>query len=143
MKLRAGELIAAVGIACTIGALVRPWYETPSGNIGFWDTFGAAAVLMLLAAAAAVALVVSAALERDSVAVPIAAAVWTGVLGLAGTVAAVVRVLERPEHASGLCGGAWLGLAGAALILLGAWVTIHDERPSRYRPASPQPRPRP
>lgn len=143
MKLRAGELVAGVGIGCTIAALLRPWYETPTGNIGFWDTFGVGAVLMLAALVAAVALVATAALERDSVAMPVAAAGWTVVLGVAGTVAAIVRVLERPQHASGLCGGAWLGLAGAVLILAGAWIAISDERPSRYLPATPEPRPRP
>ena len=63
------------------------------------------------------------------------------VLGLIGTIAALVRVLERPDHASGLCGGAWLGLAGMVLILIGSWVSMGDERPSRFRPAEPEPRP--
>ncbi len=113
MKLRAGELIALAGIGCTIAALLRPWYETPAGNIGFWDTFGAGAVLMLLALLAAVAMVAAAALERESAAMPVATAGWAVLLGLVGAIAAIVRVLERPQHASGLCGGAWLGLAGA------------------------------
>ena len=64
-------------------------------------------------------------------------------LGLIGAIAAIVRVLERPQHASGLCAGAWFALAGALLILVGAWLTIRDERPSRYQPARPEPRPRP
>ncbi len=143
MKLRVGELVAIAGIGCTIAALLRPWYETPAGNIGFWDTFGAGAVLMLLALLAAVAMVGAAALERESVAMGVATAGWAVLLGLVGAIAAIVRVLERPQHASGLCGGAWLGLAGSVLILLGAWITISDERPSRYLPATPEPRPRP
>jgi hypothetical protein len=36
-----------------------------------------------------------------------------------------------------------LGLAGTAAILLGAWLVLRDERPSLYRPANPDPRPRP
>jgi hypothetical protein len=141
MKLRVGELTALAGIGCTIAALVLPWYETPAGNIDFWDTFGPGAVLMLAALSAALAMVVAALLERESPALPVSTAVWCVVLGLIGTIAAIVRVLERPEHASGLCAGAWLGLAGAALILIGAWLTLRDERPSRYRPARPAPRP--
>jgi hypothetical protein len=143
MKLRAGELVVVAGIGCTVASLVRPWYETPAGNIGFWATFGVGAVLMLLALCAGVALVAAAALERESVALPVATMGWTVLLGLVGTIAAIVRVLERPQHASGLCGGAWLGLAGAVLILAGAWIAIGDERPSRYLPATPEPRPRP
>ncbi len=143
MKLRVGELTALAGIGCTIAALLRPWYETPAGNLSLWDTFGPAAVMMLAALSAALAMVLAALLERESPALPISTAVWSVVLGLIGLIATVVRVLERPQHASGLCAGAWLGLAGSLLIFLGAWLTIRDERPSRYRPATPEPRPRP
>jgi drug/metabolite transporter (DMT)-like permease len=143
MKLRGGELTVLAGIGCVIAALIVPWYETPAGNLDIWDTFGGAAALLLAALSAALALVLAALLERDSPALPVSTAVWGVLLGLIGTIAAFVRVLERPMHASGLCGGAWLGLAGAMLILLGAWLTIRDERPSRYQPARPEPRPRP
>jgi hypothetical protein len=58
-------------------------------------------------------------------------------------IAAVVRVLERPDHSSSLCIGAWLALAGAVAILAGSWLVLDDERPGSYRPAVPSPRPRP
>jgi hypothetical protein len=58
-------------------------------------------------------------------------------------IAAVVRVLERPDHATTLCAGSWLALAGAVAILAGAWQSLRDERPSMYEPARPEPRPRP
>jgi hypothetical protein len=143
-KLRAGEWTAVAGIGCLIAGLILPWYETSLGvNLDFWDTFGGAAVLMLAALAAASAMVLSAALERESPALPVSTAVWSVVIGLVGAIAAVVRVLERPDHATGLCAGAWLGLAGALLILAGSWLVIRDERPSRYHPAEVEPRPRP
>ena len=68
---------------------------------------------------------------------------WTIPLGLAGLIAAVVRVLERPDHATGLCAGPWLALAGALAILAGAWRSVDDERGALYPPADPEPRPRP
>ena len=68
---------------------------------------------------------------------------WCVLLGLVAVIAAVVRVLERPEHASSLCAGAWLALVGAVAILVGAWQALRDERPALYPPASPEPRPRP
>jgi peptidoglycan/LPS O-acetylase OafA/YrhL len=142
-KLRVGEWTALAGIGCTIVALILPWYESPGGNLDFWDTFGGAAVLMLAALAAACAMVLAAALERESPALPISTAVWSVVIGLVGAIAAIVRVLERPESASGLCAGAWFGLAGTLLILIGSWLVIRDERPSRYQPATVEPRPRP
>ena len=52
-------------------------------------------------------------------------------------IAALVRVLERPDHATSLCGGAWLALAGAVAILLGAWQSMRDEHTSLYEPATP------
>jgi hypothetical protein len=141
-QLRAGELLVALGAACLVVSLFRPWYQTPIGNLDAWDTFGPAVVLLLAGLCAALAIVVSAVTER-STALPVSTAVWGVLLGLIAVVAAVVRVLERPEHASSLCVGPWLALVGAALVLTGAWQVLRDERPSRYPPASPAPRPRP
>jgi hypothetical protein len=143
MKLRTGEWIAIAGIGCVIASLLLPWYESSLGNLDFWDTFGGAAVLMLASLSAALAMVAAALVEGDSPAVAVPTAVWSLVIALAGAIAAIVRVLERPEHATGLCAGAWLGLAGALLILIGSWIAVRDERTSRFRPAEPEPRPRP
>lgn len=142
-RLRAGELLALLGAALVIVSLTRPWYETPSGKHDFWATFGPAAALLLLALLAALALVGAALAERDSTALPVASSVWCALLGLAGLIASIVRLLERPDHATSLCIGPWLAFAGALLIFAGAWEVMRDERPSRYRPARPQPRPRP
>jgi hypothetical protein len=141
-NLRVGELTALVGCALTIFALTRWWYESPIGNLDAWDTFGPGIVLILAALCAALAMIVSALTER-SAAVPVATAVWCVPLGLIAVIAAAVRVLERPDHATALCAGAWLALVGTALILIGAWLVLRDERPSLYPPVQPEPRPRP
>ena len=141
-RLRAGELLALVGIVLMVVSLFRPWYEGPAGQLDAWDTFGPAMALMLAALCAALAMVTSAVTER-TMALPISTAVWCVLLGVIGVIAAIVRVLERPDGASSLCAGAWLGLAGAVAILAGAWLVIRDERPSLYRAAAPPPRPRP
>jgi hypothetical protein len=143
VKLRKGEWIAIAGIGCMIASLLAPWYESAIGNLDFWDTFGGAAVLMLASLSAALAMIAATLVESDSPAVAVPTAVWSAVIGFVGTIAAIVRVLERPEHATGLCAGAWLGLAGALLILIGSWIALSDERTSRFRPAEPEPRPRP
>lgn len=101
-----------------------------------------AIVLLLLAALAALWLFAST-LTEHSTALPIAAAVWCAPIGLAAVIAAIVRLLERPQHATAVCAGAWVALAGALAILLGAWQSMRDERSSLYPPATPQPRPRP
>jgi hypothetical protein len=141
-RIRLGELLALAGAACVIVALTRNWYEGPYGTLNAWDTFGASIILLMTAACAALALVVSAATER-STALPVSIAVWGVLLGLVAVIAAVVRLLDTPEHTTKLCAGPWLALAGAVLILLGAWESLRDERPSLYTPANPEPRPRP
>ncbi len=141
-RLRLGELLALTGAICVIVSLFEPWYEGPASKLDVWDTFGGAVVLLLAAVSAALAIVFSALTER-SPALPVSTAVWCVPLGLIAVIAAVVRVLERPDHATSVCVGAWLALAGAVAILVGAWQSMRDERPSLYEPADPEPRPRP
>jgi len=141
-RLRLGELLALVGAICVIVSLFEPWYENAAGKLSAWDTFGPTLVLLIAAAAAALGLVVSTITER-STALPVAAGVWSTLFGIVAVIAAIVRVLERPEHATSLCAGAWLALAGAILMLVGSWQSMRDERPSLYEPADPPPLPPP
>jgi uncharacterized membrane protein HdeD (DUF308 family) len=115
------------------------WYQTPEGNLSAWATFGPAVVLLMLAALAGLALVLATVAER-STALPVAAAVGSVLFGILGVIAAVVRLLERPHHASALCAGAWLAFVGALLIFAGSWQSMRDERSRRYPPATPKPR---
>jgi Na+-transporting NADH:ubiquinone oxidoreductase subunit NqrE len=138
-RMRLGELAVLAGAVCVILALTMSWYQAPSGNLSAWDTFGPAVVLLMLAAIAGLALVLTTVTER-STALPVAAAVWSTFFGIVGVIAALVRLLERPEDASALCAGAWLAFAGALLILGGSWQSMRDERTSRYPPAAPEPR---
>jgi hypothetical protein len=140
--LRLGELLALVGAICVIVSLLEPWYENATGKLSAWDTFGPAVVLLIAATAAALGLVLSTITER-STALPVAAAVWSTLLGIVAVIAAIVRVLERPDNATALCAGAWLALAGAILMLAGSWQSMRDERTSMYEPAEPPPLPPP
>jgi uncharacterized membrane protein len=141
-RLRIGELLALAGAICVIVSLFEPWYENAYSKLSVWDTFGPAVVLLIAAATAALGLVLSTMTER-SVALPVAAAVWSTLFGIIAVIAAIVRVLERPDHATSLCAGAWLGLAGAILMLAGSWQSLRDERTSLYEPAEPLPLPPP
>ncbi len=138
-RIRPGELLAAAGAVCLIVSLTLPWYATPEGNLDAWSTFGPTVVLLILAAIAALALLLATITERTP-ALPVATAVWSVLFGLLAVVAALVRVLERPDHATSLCAGAWLALLGAVAVLLGSWQSLRDVRTSRYEPASPEAR---
>jgi hypothetical protein len=141
-KLRAGELLALGGAICVIVALALPWYERIDGTLSAWATFGVGVALIMLAALAALALVLATLAER-SPALAVAAAVWCTLLGLVGLTAAIVRVLERPDLASGLCAGPWLALVGTLAIVAGAWQSMRDERTERHEPPVLEPRPPP
>jgi uncharacterized membrane protein YiaA len=141
-RVRAGELLALAGAACIVVSLFERWYEGPAGTLDAWDTFGPAVVLLILAALAAIGLFVATLLERAPV-IPVVVEVSTVPLALAATIAAIVRVLERPDGATSVCVGAWLALAGAVAVLVGAWYAMRDEHRGLYRPATPAPRPRP
>ena len=138
-RLRLGELTALIGAICVIIALTRFWYQTPSGNLSAWSTFGPAVVLLMLAALGALVLALTTLTER-STALPVAASVWSTLVGIVGVIAAIVRVLERPDHAQSLCAGTWLAFAGAILILVGSWQSMRDERPGLYESAAPEQR---
>jgi uncharacterized membrane protein HdeD (DUF308 family) len=141
-RLRSGELVALAGAIAVIVALTQPWYENAQGRLDAWDTFGPAVALLMLAALGALLLALATVTER-STALPVAAAVWSTLFGAIAVIAAVVRVLERPEHASALCAGTWLALAGAVAILAGSWQSMRDERTEQYGPADVRPRPPP
>jgi hypothetical protein len=138
-RLRLGELLALAGAICLIVSLTLPWYENADGKLSAWSTFGPAVVLLIAATIAALVLVIATITERTP-ALPVAAAVWGVPFGLLGVVAAIVRVLERPDHATSLCAGAWLALVGAVAVLVGVWQSMRDERTSRYAPATPRAR---
>ena len=122
-----------------IVALTLPWYENQEGKLSAWSTFGPAVALVMLGAVGALVLVLATLTERTT-ALPVAAGVWSTFFGIIATIAALVRVIERPEHATSLCAGAWLGLVGTLAILLGSWQSMRDERPGLYRPPDIEPR---
>jgi peptidoglycan/LPS O-acetylase OafA/YrhL len=138
-RLRHGESIALAGAIAVAISLTLPWYENAHGKLDAWDTFGAGVALLIIAGSLALMLAVATVSER-SPAWPITAAVWGSLLGFFASIAALIRVLERPQHATMLCAGAWLGLAGALLILLGCWLSMGDERTDQYTPVDIPPR---
>lgn len=144
-RLRLGELACLGGAICVVVSLTLPWYGgAPSsanadalGRLDAWATFGPAVVLLMIACLMALLLALATVFER-STALPVAAAVWMTLFGLIAVVAAIVRVLERPDGSSSLEIGAWLALAGAIAMFAGGWQSIRDERTELYEPADPE-----
>jgi uncharacterized membrane protein len=138
-RLRLGELGVLLGVVGIVVALALPWYENAEGKLSAWATFGFAVILLMLAALVGLVLVIATVTER-STALPVAAAVWSTLSGTLAVLAAIVRLLERPDHAFSLCAGAWVALVGAVLIAAGSWQSMRDERTGLYPSANPEPR---
>jgi hypothetical protein len=132
-RVRPSEFVAGFGGLLLGVAMFLPWFEFRSGNLDAWSAFTVIELPLGLAAVAGLTLFWLT-LTRASPALPVAAGVWTSLLGLIATLCVVLRVLDHPAGSFDTCFGVWLGLAGALLVLLGAWLGINDERPLRNMP---------
>ncbi len=132
-RVRSAELIALVGGLLLGVAMFLPWFAFPSGNLDAWSSFTVIEVPLGLTAVAGI-LVFWVTLTRASPAIPVATGVWTSLIGLIGTACVAFRLLKIPPGSFDSCFGAWLGLGGAVLVLVGAWVGVNDERPFRGSP---------
>jgi hypothetical protein len=132
-RLRPAELVAGLGGLVLGVATFLPWFGFSSGNLDAWRAFDVIDVLLGLAALAGLALFWLT-LTRASPAMPVAAGVWCTLLGLIATLCVVFRLVDHPAGAFDRCVGVWIGLAGALLVLIGAWLAINDERPFRRSP---------
>ena len=163
-RLRGGELLAGVGGIVLLVSLFLPWFGVDrdgvrrgSGSMAYapigsaadaWTSLG---WLVLAIAAAAIAfagwLVVATAAVRPVTQV-VAADVLTSTIGPIAFVSLALRALvfqPGPNELTTVRYGTWIGLAGAALLAIGAWWSLADERTdapeSAYVPPAPRPAP--
>jgi hypothetical protein len=135
-RVRGGELLAGAGAVGVLGSLFADW----SGGADGWSALGWLMVaLLVLAALGGLWLVVATA--RGGVTQSVAAGVVAAPLGAIAFLALLVRVLTLDD----LGAGAWIGLPLAALLPIGGWWSMGDERTgaaeSRYVPPAPRPTP--
>jgi hypothetical protein len=147
-RLRGGELLTGVGAVALVVSLFLEWVG-PVGATG-WDALGwlvlALAVIAVLCAAG---LVVLTAADRPVTHI-VAAAVVTATIAPVALLVLALRALVFQPGANDVTTveyGAWIGLAGAALLTVGAWWSLADERTdapeSAYVPPAPRPAPPP
>jgi uncharacterized membrane protein len=129
-KLRAPELFAGTaGIVLLVDTFL-PWFEFRTGKLDAWQSFTVVEVPIAAAVAMAFTLVILTLAARTTAA-PVAAAVWTTLVGLLASIWVLIRVLAKPGGALEHCYGSWLGLAATVAILVAGWLSMRDERPWR------------
>jgi hypothetical protein len=147
-RLRSGELLASVGAVVLFVSLFLDWVG-PVGESG-WSSLGWLTVVVAIAAILVVSWLVVATATARPVTEVVAAAVVAATVGPIAFAALVLRALvfqPGPNDLVTVKAGAWIGLAGAALLAVGAWWSLADERTdapeSAYAPPAPRPAPPP
>jgi hypothetical protein len=149
-RLRAGEWVAAASGVALLVSLFLPWYEfdicaVPASELATsdcptmtgWEALAAIDVLLAFVAASGVLLAIVTAVQRVP-AVPIATSALVTISGMFGVLLVLYRLIDIPDGAAGREWAIWLGLAGAAGIVAGAFIAMRDEiRPGAARPDIP------
>jgi hypothetical protein len=145
-RLRPGEWVAGIGAAGLLGLLFADWFG-PAATSG-WSSLGwLTLVVAVLVLAAGAWLFIATAAGRPIVQ-QVAAGVLTSTIGTLGFVVLALRVLvfqPGPNDLTTVRYGAYLGLLAAALVAIGGWWSLKDERTdapeSAYTPPAPRPAP--
>ena len=145
-RVRAGEIVAGAAGVLLLASLFLEWYSVDSREDGLsaWAAFSFVDLLLALVALLGIALAVSQVVGRGP-ALPVALGVITTTLALAASLLLLYRILNQPgpNDAIGVSAGAWVGLAAAIAVFLGAWLSLSDERPRPVDPVPPEPQRRP
>jgi hypothetical protein len=145
-RLRTGELLAGAGVAVLLVSLFLAWFG-PGGRSG-WSSLGWPTLVVAVAALVAAAWLVVATATARLITQVVAAAVLAATVAPIALIVLLVRTLIAQPGSNAVTsieGGAWIGLAGAALLAVGTWWALADERTdapeSAYWPPAPRPAP--
>jgi hypothetical protein len=152
-RIRRGEALMCVGGVALFVLLFADWFKGGGVSRSGWSSLGWALDVLLAALFVMVVITVGSVLTRAKVAIAIGATVLTAVLAMVTLVIALLRVLIfQPDLDLGLGNEAvtvqvagYLGLVALALVAVGGWMAIADERTgapdSAYTPPPPRPVP--
>ncbi len=126
---RLGEVIAGAAGLVLLASLFLPWYGSDEASLTGWQSFAVLDLVLVIVAATGLALPALEATQRT----PAVAVAWSAVTFLVAVVALAVvgyRMLDLPSSAQGLAlrPGALVGVAGAAALVLGALLSMRDDR---------------
>ncbi|HEY8638318.1 MAG TPA: hypothetical protein VIL64_03690 [Solirubrobacteraceae bacterium] len=120
-----GEVLAALAGAVLIADLFAPWYRHGATGDTALHAFSVVLGFLIVTGLLGIALLVTTFWQR-SVAVPVGIEVWLSVISLVTTIIVIVRLLDPPGGGH-VRWGAWVGLACAAGVFLGAGRALRAE----------------
>jgi hypothetical protein len=142
-----------IGAIALFALLFADWFNGSGVGASGWSSLGWALDVLLVAVLAMAVVTVGSVVARAKVAIAIGASVLTTTLAILTLAIALVRVLVfQPALDLGLGNDAvsvqaagYLGVAALALIAVGGWIAMSDERTdapdSAYTPPPPRPVP--
>jgi hypothetical protein len=152
-RVRRGEALMGVGAIALFVLLFADWFKGGGASASGWSSLGWALDVLLAALFVMVVITLGSVLARAKVAIAIGATLLTAVLAMVTLVIALLRVLIfQPDLDLGLGNEAvtvqvagYLGLVALAMVAVGGWMAIADERTdapdSAYTPPPPRPVP--
>jgi carbon starvation protein CstA len=145
-RVRAGELVAGGAGVVLLAAMFLSWYSIRGrdDSLTAWSAFSVVDILLAVVALLGIALAVSEVVGRGP-SLPVALAVITTTLALAGTLLLAYRIVNQPgpNDLISVEAGAYVGLLASLGVFLGAWLSLSDERPRPADPLPPEPQRRP
>jgi carbon starvation protein CstA len=145
-RVRAGELVAGGAGLVLLAAMFLNWYSIRGrdDSLTAWSAFSVVDILLAVVALLGIALAVSEVVGRGP-SLPVALAVITTTLALAGTLLLAYRIVNQPgpNDLISVEAGAYVGLLASLGVFLGAWLSLSDERPRPADPLPPEPQRRP
>jgi carbon starvation protein CstA len=145
-RVRAGELVAGGAGVVLLAAMFLSWYSIRGrdDSLTAWSAFSVVDILLAVVALLGIALAVSEVVGRGP-SLPVALAVITTTLALAGTLLLAYRIVNQPgpNDLISVEAGAYVGLLAGLGVFLGAWLSLSDERPRPVDPPPPEPQRRP
>lgn len=138
-RLRHGEWLALLAAIALLVVLGLEWFGEESG----YDGLGVVVVALVVAVALGGIVLAAVTVRGRPQAWPVAAAVLTSGLGILVWPVLVIRTLVFGAGDDDVAVWGWIGILLAALVPLGSWLAMGDERKSSRESAYTPPPPRP